>query len=65
MDFLRGLLLGTGMLAFCVGLIWICQGTGILHWPETSYMIGDKKWAINGGIAAAIGAVAMYFGRPQ
>jgi hypothetical protein len=65
LSFIRGLLLGVGLLAVVVGLIWVGQGTGTLNWPEKSYMIGDQKWAVNGGIAVVLGLVGIFFGRPR
>lgn len=40
------------VLLFLAGLVWFLQGIGIL---PGSYMSGDPQWAINGGIAMAIG----------
>jgi hypothetical protein len=65
LDFLRGLLLGCGILATFVGLIWMCQGLNMLRWPADSYMLGDRKWAITGGMTAAAGLIAIWFGRPK
>ncbi len=40
------------VLLFLTGLVWFLQGINIL---PGSYMSGDAQWAINGGIAMAIG----------
>ena len=37
---------------FLTGLVWFLQGINVL---PGSYMTGDPEWAINGGIAMAIG----------
>jgi hypothetical protein len=58
-------MLGAGILALIVGLIWVGQGTGTLNWPDKSYMIGDQQWAINGGIVFIVGLVGIFFGRPK
>jgi len=40
------------VLLFLTGLVWFLQGINIL---PGSYMSGDPQWAINGGVAMAIG----------
>ncbi len=40
------------------GLVWVFQGVGIL---PGSYMSGDPKWAVNGGIAVAAGLGLLRF----
>ncbi len=46
-----------GGLLVIVGIIWILQGINIL---PGSFMTGQIKWAINGAISAAIGAVLLW-----
>jgi hypothetical protein len=41
-----------GGIALLIGGIWILQGFNIL---PGSFMSGQMKWAVNGGIAAAAG----------
>ena len=36
---MRKLLLVVGLLALAVGLLWIGQGTGVIDWPSSSFMI--------------------------
>jgi len=45
------------VLLFLAGLVWFLQGINIL---PGSYMTGDPQWAINGGIAMAIG-IGLFF----
>ena len=40
------------VLCLLVGFIWILQGVNFL---PGSFMSGQTKWAVNGGILAAIG----------
>jgi len=40
------------VLLFLTGLVFFLQGINVL---PGSYMTGDPQWAINGGIAMAIG----------
>lgn len=42
-----------GAVGILIGAIWILQGVNIL---PGSFMSGQMKWAVNGAIAAIIGA---------
>jgi uncharacterized membrane protein len=53
---MRNLLLVLGLLALAVGILWIGQGTGMIAWPQTSFMINQIQWA---GYGAALGAVGL------
>lgn len=46
-----------GLLAILMGLLWIGQGTGLIMWPQDSFMLADKTWAINGAILAVAGVI--------
>jgi hypothetical protein len=37
-----------------VGLIWIGQGLGLLQ--GRSFMVGDPRWALAGGVFVGLGA---------
>lgn len=43
-----------GVLVLLVGTVWFLQGINIL---PGSFMTGQAKWAINGGIAIILGAI--------
>ena len=49
-----------GVAAVLVGLLWIGQGTGIVHWPASSFMIDQRPWALRGALLAAIGVVLLW-----
>jgi len=53
---MRRTLLIIGLLALAIGLLWIGQGTGVVAWPQTSFMINELQWA---GYGAALGAVGL------
>jgi hypothetical protein len=53
---MRRALLIIGLLALAIGLLWIGQGTGVVAWPKTSFMINEIQWA---GYGAALGAVGL------
>ena len=59
-NIMRGLLLIIGLLALAVGLLWIGQGTGLIAWPETSFMINQIQWAGYGALVAAFGLILIW-----
>ena len=56
-------LLIVGVLALLSGLLWIGQGTGIVPWPATSFMISQIAWAYRGAALAATGVLMIFFSR--
>ncbi len=52
-----------GVLATLMGLLWIGQGLGLVHWPASSFMIAQTQWAVYGAILAAIGIAAIWWSR--
>jgi len=55
----RGLLIA-GFLALAIGLLWIGQGTGVIAWPATSFMINHLQWAGYGAALAAVGLILIW-----
>jgi hypothetical protein len=60
---MRNALLIVGPLCLAMGLLWIGQGLGIVHWPASSFMIDQRPWATRGAILAAIGLVLLIMSR--
>ena len=60
---MRKLLLIVGFLALAVGLLWIGQGTGVIKWPESSFMISQIQWAYYGAALAVVGLILIWQGR--
>jgi uncharacterized membrane protein len=60
---MRSLLLTAGFLALAIGLLWICQGTGVVAWPQSSFMISQIQWAWYGAALAAVGLILIWQGR--
>jgi hypothetical protein len=52
-----------GLAAVLMGLLWIGQGTGLIQWPASSFMLDQRPWAMRGAILAAIGVVLLFFAR--
>ena len=42
---MQNLLLILGLIALAIGLLWIGQGTGMIKWPQSSFMISQIQWA--------------------
>jgi uncharacterized membrane protein len=59
---MRKLLLTTGFLALAIGLLWIGQGTGVIAWPASSFMISQIQWAGYGAALAAVGLILIWQG---
>lgn len=49
-----------GALLVVVGTVWFLQGINIL---PGSFMTGQMRWAVRGGIAAAVGIVLLLLAR--
>jgi hypothetical protein len=44
-----------GIAALLMGLLWIGQGAGLIHWPASSFMIDQRPWIARGAILAVVG----------
>ncbi|MDT0575492.1 hypothetical protein RM533_04780 [Croceicoccus sp. F390] len=52
-----------GIALVLVGGLWTLQGSGLLSWPQESFMLGQGEWAIYGLIALAAGLVLLWLAR--
>jgi hypothetical protein len=52
-----------GVIALLMGLLWIGQGTGLIKWPASSFMIDARPWAIRGAVLAAVGLGLLLWSR--
>jgi len=57
---MRTLLLVLGLIALAIGLLWIGQGTGMITWPASSFMIREIQWAGYGAALAGLGLVLIW-----
>jgi hypothetical protein len=57
---MRRSLLIAGLLALAIGLLWIGQGTGMIAWPQTSFMINQIQWAGYGAVLGALGLILIW-----
>jgi hypothetical protein len=60
---LRTALMILGVLATLMGLLWIGQGLGYVHWPESSFMLDQRPWADRGAALAVIGLLIVLVAR--
>ncbi|HEV2044770.1 MAG TPA: hypothetical protein VGR05_08840 [Sphingomicrobium sp.] len=60
---MKTLLLIVGVAALLMGLLWIGQGTGVIMWPASSFMLDQRPWATRGAILAVIGVVLIILAR--
>ncbi len=60
---MKNLLLIVGVLALLMGLLWIGQGLGYIHWPASSFMLDQRPWATRGAILAVVGIVLIIVAR--
>ena len=52
-----------GVIALLMGLLWIGQGTGVVKWPASSFMIDVRPWAIRGAVLAVVGLALLLWSR--
>jgi hypothetical protein len=57
------LLVVVGVLALAMGLLWIGQGTGVIQWPASSFMISQTQWAWYGAALTVVGLILIWRGR--
>jgi uncharacterized membrane protein len=60
---MRQLLLTVGFIALAIGMLWIGQGTGVVKWPQSSFMINDIQWAGYGVALAGLGLILIWQGK--
>jgi hypothetical protein len=56
-------LLILGLLALVSGLLWVGQGSGLIHWPASSFMIDQRPWVARGAITALVGVILIALSR--
>ena len=54
----RPVLLSIGVLMTLMGLLWIGQGLGYVHWPRSSFMLDQRPWA-DRGVALAVAGLLL------
>lgn len=62
---MKSVLLIIGVAAVLMGLLWIGQGTGLVHWPASSFMIDQRPWVTRGVILAVVGLILIVVSRKR
>ena len=60
---LRPVLLALGVVVTAMGLLWIGQGLGYIHWPASSFMLDQRPWADRGAVVAVLGLALILVSR--
>jgi type IV secretory pathway TrbD component len=58
---MRTLLLLVGLVAILLGALWIGQGTGVVMWPASSFMLQQTQWAYYGAALVIIGLLMLVY----
>ncbi len=58
---MRTLLLLCGLVAVALGALWIGQGTGLVMWPRSSFMLQQTQWAYYGAGLLIIGLLMLIY----
>ena len=59
-DAMRRTLLVFGLIGLAIGLLWIGQGTGVVTWPRSSFMINEIQWAGYGAALSGVGLILIW-----
>jgi len=60
---MRVLLQIVGVLLLLMGLLWVGQGAGLIHWPESSFMLDQRPWIWRGALLAVVGVALILVAR--
>lgn len=51
-----------GIAAILIGGLWVGQGTGLILWPASSFMLAQGQWALIGAGLMLLGIFALWRG---
>lgn len=57
---MRKTLFATGLVIAAMGAFWACQGSGLIRWPASSFMVDKPVWSDYGALTAAAGLAIMW-----
>jgi hypothetical protein len=60
---LRTTLIVVGVVCALMGVLWIGQGLGYVHWPASSFMLDQRPWADRGAALAVFGLLLILIAR--
>ncbi len=47
------------VVVIAMGVLWIGQGSGVVSWPASSFMLGEQKWTLWGVALAFVGIIIL------
>ena len=62
----KGLRVGltvVGLVVMLLGILWVGQGTGLVPWPEQSFMVDRMPWAYAGMAVGLAGLVLAFWAK--
>ena len=62
---MKTVVLMIGVAVMAMGLLWIGQGLGLVHWPKSSFMLDQRQWAVRGAVLAVIGVLLVIYSRKR
>lgn len=51
-----------GIVAILMGGLWVGQGTGLILWPASSFMLAQGQWAYIGAALMLLGVFSFWRG---
>ena len=60
---MKTVLMIMGVGAALIGALWVGQGTGLVKWPASSFMIDQRPWITRGATLVVVGAILILVGR--
>ena len=60
---MKTLALIAGIILLAFGLLFAGQGSGIILWPASSFMLAARGWVVYGLGIAAVGAALLWWSR--
>lgn len=60
---LKRLLRILGLFALLMGILWMGQGSGLVHWPAYSFMLDQQMWIVWGAVLSVVGVIALALSR--
>ncbi|CAM3056243.1 DUF2905 domain-containing protein [Sphingomonas antarctica] len=47
------------LLVIAMGVLWVGQGSGMVMWPASSFMLGEQRWTLWGALLALAGIIIL------
>jgi hypothetical protein len=57
------IILALGIIVTAAGLLFTLQGASVVHWPASSFMLGDRSWTEYGIVIMLMGIALLFTAR--